>query len=528
MNERNTNIPKYLSINLSNPACVLFVVLAPKESSGSFLTVAATLSSYFSFLFTKFLRVNMVCGLQGSFLASIVAFFAMSSCYSEARVENVYKVKSKVFLSPKLVLERGSVANKIFHDIDFPRGHVALKDFRAEVVDEAGNSVPLQDIYLHHWIVVRYYQRQGVDVSQHDSDAGFRQPSVIVMSNAGVCHDGLLQYFGLGSETRKTATQIPFPYGIEIGNPEEIPDGYEEKWFLNVHAIDTRGVVERLGCSECQCDLYNVTVDEYGRALNPDYRGGLYCCYDGTRCRVREGFGSASRSIHMKYTLKWIDWDKSIRPLHIYILDVTDTWKILDESTGLGTKHNCHIEYNVDRCATDLVDMDCIDSRQISLSLPTGGDVIYGVAHQHTGGTGSTLYGEDGRVICSSTPTYGEGTEAGNEAGYIVGMSTCYPQPGSVRISDGETLSLVSNYSSAQRHVGVMGLFYILVAEDPLRKSKPSLHNAVRMQGEKLVSTSKSNWAKGLIGVGIALSVIVAGYRGCLSPRDAGFQRVVI
>lgn len=52
------------------------------------------------------------------------------------------------------------------------------------------------------------------------------------------------------------------------------------------------------------------------------------------------------------------------------------------------------IEYNVDRCATDLVDTDCIDSRQISVSLPTGGDVIYGVAHQHTGGIGSTLYGE--------------------------------------------------------------------------------------------------------------------------------------
>lgn len=52
------------------------------------------------------------------------------------------------------------------------------------------------------------------------------------------------------------------------------------------------------------------------------------------------------------------------------------------------------IEYNIDRCATDLAEKDCIDSRQISLSLPTGGDVIYGVAHQHTGGIGSTLYGE--------------------------------------------------------------------------------------------------------------------------------------
>ena len=63
---------------------------------------------------------------------------------------------------------------------------------------------------------------------------------------------------------------------------------------------------------------------------------------------------------------------------------------------------------------------------------------------------------QDGRVLCSSIPTYGQGKEAGNEAGYIVGMSTCYPQPGSVKINVRETLILESNYSSAQRHTGVM------------------------------------------------------------------------
>ena len=72
---------------------------------------------------------------------------------------------------------------------------------------------------------------------------------------------------------------------------------------------------------------------------------------------------------------------------------------------------------------------------------------------------------QDGRVICSSIPSYGNGNEAGNETGYIVGMSTCYPRPGSVKIVNGETLTLVSNYSSSKEHTGVMGLFYLLVAE---------------------------------------------------------------
>jgi hypothetical protein len=34
-----------------------------------------------------------------------------------------------------------------------------------------------------------------------------------------------------------------------------------------------------------------------------------------------------------------------------------------------------------------------------------------------------------------------------------------------VMVRDGEVLTVVSNYSSQRRHTGVMGLFYILVAE---------------------------------------------------------------
>ncbi|KAM2550012.1 hypothetical protein TB1_014310 [Malus domestica] len=122
------------------------------------------------------------------------------------------------------------------------------------------------------------------------------------------------------------------------------------------------------------------------------------------------------------------------------------------------------VEYDVEESCSANSDA-CIDSQSSMATMPTGGYVVYGVAHQHIGGINSTLYGEDGRVLCSSIPIYGKGKEAGHEAGYIVGMSTCYPQPGSVKINDGETLTLVSNYSSAQTHTGVMDLFYILVAD---------------------------------------------------------------
>ncbi|KAH7865441.1 hypothetical protein Vadar_006745 [Vaccinium darrowii] len=70
-------------------------------------------------------------------------------------------------------------------------------------------------------------------------------------------------------------------------------------------------------------------------------------------------------------------------------------------------------------------------------------------------------------IICSSIPTYGAPSEAGNETGYVVGRSMCYPSPGSVKISTGESLVLESSYGRGhQRFTGVMGSFYVLDADE--------------------------------------------------------------
>ncbi|PON97491.1 Stress up-regulated Nod [Trema orientale] len=397
-------------------------------------------------------------------LAMLTLVFTLNiPCSNSLRIENRVKTKSAVFRSPVFELEPGSVLNRIYYNIDFPRGHIAVKSFKAEVVDEAGRPVPLHETYLHHWVILRYYQRKGVSNVEQDSFKKLDQTNFMFARNNGVCQKNVLgQYFGLGSETRKTPTFVPDPYGIEVGNPAEIPDGFEERWLMNVHAIDTRGAEDSLGCTECRCDLYNISKDEYGRPLGPDYKGGLLCCYDQTQCRVRKGFQGTKRSLYLRYSVEWVDWTDSILPVKIYIFDITDTWNGLNSA-----KHDCKIEYNVAESCKGTGTMSsqgCVDTRRKRVRMPTGGYVVYGVAHQHTGGTGSTLYGEDGRVICSSNPIYGKGKEVGNESGYIVGMSTCYPQHGSVKILDGETLIHESNYNSSQTHTGVMGLFYILVA----------------------------------------------------------------
>ncbi|XP_004300378.1 PREDICTED: uncharacterized protein LOC101300539 [Fragaria vesca subsp. vesca] len=420
----------------------------------------------------------MVPSCQSLVLLLAVLVLGLSLPCSDAIRINKVKTTTSVYLSPKFVLEPGSVADKYFYNIQFPRGHIAMKYFNAEVVDEEGNPVPLHETYLHHWVIERYYAETSYVEPVLSGFEDIKDPEFKIVRNSGLCqNDALGQYYGLGSETRKTDTHVPDPFGIEIGNPADIPAGYEERWMLNVHAIDTRGAVDKLGCTECRCDLYNVTKDGKGQPLRPGYTGGLYCCYDGTHCSVKQGNNGVKRSLYLRYTVKWVDWSDSIVPVKIYIFDVTDR---PDHSAGPSPKHDCRVEYNVEPCSTvDAVNDRCFHNQQAVITLPTGGYIIYGVAHQHTGGLGATLYREDGRVLCSSIPIYGQSEDVGDEAGYIVGMSTCYPHPGSIKINDGETLVVGSNYSSSQRHTGVMGLFYILVAEHLLKSSLLSLDSSL-------------------------------------------------
>jgi hypothetical protein len=81
---------------------------------------------------------------------------------------------------------------------------------------------------------------------------------------------------------------------------------------------------DKRGCTECRCDLYNVTVDEYGRSIGKNYTGGLYCCYDQTQCKVKEGFNGGPRKLFLRYTVTWLDWSDAIVPVKVYIIDVTD------------------------------------------------------------------------------------------------------------------------------------------------------------------------------------------------------------
>nr|GFA00011.1 stress up-regulated Nod 19 [Tanacetum cinerariifolium] len=175
------------------------------------------------------------------------------------------------------------------------------------------------------------------------------------------------------------------------------------------------------------------------------------------------------------------------------------------------------IEFDVEQSNTGIATNDFISTRRSSVSFPSSGDVVYGVAHLHSGGIGSALYGEDGRVICLSKAIYGEGNGVGDEAGYIVGMSTCYPEPGSIQIANGEILTLESNYSTEKSHTGVMGLFYILVAEPSIK-----LNDAVQIHEESKITIVF--WGVAVFGLAISAAV-VANYQR-KKHSEEGYQSI--
>ncbi|PHU20589.1 hypothetical protein BC332_11740 [Capsicum chinense] len=104
--------------------------------------------------------------------------------------------------------------------------------------------------------------------------------------------------------------RFPGPYGLEVGNPKDVPEGYEEKWLMNLHVIDTRGVEDRFGCIEC---------------------------------RLKKGPRGLKKGFYLKYTVKYVDWDAaSIVPVKVHIFDITDSWEKLETSTAVA-KHQCQV-----------------------------------------------------------------------------------------------------------------------------------------------------------------------------------------
>ena len=108
-----------------------------------------------------------------------------------------------------------------------------------------------------------------------------------------------------------------------------------------------------------------------------------------------------------------------------------------------------NIEFDVPLCTPGVAPEDCIwemtstqffdlmpnyhsdkkaEKEDVDPKAPV--DLVYAVGHLHVGGLSLDLYDDEtGELICHSEPTYGTSAAAGDEEGYLVGMSECVFDP---------------------------------------------------------------------------------------------------
>ncbi|KAL2319942.1 hypothetical protein Fmac_028911 [Flemingia macrophylla] len=308
----------------------------------------------------------------------------------------------------------GNIAEKTFLDIKFPKGHIGVKSFDVELVDEDGNSVPL---------------------------------------NQGTCQGYMLpHYWGLGAESRGTSSNLPDPFAVELDRVRSngstmIHDCQAEYTIPRIHDSDSLHVQKANIPMEKGGYLIYGTAHMHTGVVNATLYG-----QDGRiLCTSTPKYGMGKEAGNEKG----------------YVVGMSGCYpkpgsmKIKDGAESRGTSSNLPYPFAVElgRIYYSKNSQQCC-RQKANIPMEKGGYLIYGTAHMHTGVVNSTLYGQHGRILCTSTPKYGTGKEAGNEKGYVVGMSDCYPKPGSMKIKDGEILTLESRYENKFR-TGAMGHFYI-------------------------------------------------------------------
>lgn len=337
-----------------------------------------------------------------------------------------YHVVRQTYRSDAMSLRPGEVVftDKDHFVLQFPhvKGSYAITRFQAEVVDEAGASVPLDEVYNHHWLV---FNSQG---------------------NRGVCGGFLTYIFGVGQESRRTP--VAFPDGTGY-----LAQG-DWRWTANIHLLRTQGLRADYGESQAVKDCIECSY-HVGKGCRPHETGTFACCQDHSFCPV-DGSVGGRKNYYLSYTMEYTQDVGAIEPVRIFVLDGS----------------NCAIEYNI-----EANDANPYQVTQHSWIAPSSGDIAFAQGHVHNAGVNITLLVND-EVACVSIPRYGtEPKTPGNEKGFIVEFSTCRTK---FVIKAGDRIGVRAVYYVGHNdttgsgvpggsHGGVMALFYLGAVESTLR-----------------------------------------------------------
>ncbi|KAH7492537.1 hypothetical protein PRIC1_002012 [Phytophthora ramorum] len=424
-------------------------------------------------------------------------------------------------LTPPLALSQGEVTNT-FHRLPIPKGPIAVHRFAAEVVERDANGdvvpVPTFDAYLHHHVF-------GSTHKQYDAMKSRWAPMKPKNFSRSVA-------FGAGTECRGTPQEFYFPYAFMTVEGED-------EWMANVHIINTRKLAPERAhrCLECPCtseDKFTVDTvngihfrngscnaqlrfEDNTVCAAETYHGGLRCCENAEFCLEQEELEVAAASdatYHLRYSLDYAEIVPENRPLYLAAC--------CDASGDLENMGN--IEYDVPVCDPD-THPGCVHTLSTRQRLDNGSiplfsyrqhpseperevELVYAVGHQHRGGLGIQLYDDaTGDLLCASVPEYGSGSEAGNEDGYVVAMSTCtFDPPRRMRTTD--IVRIVALYNNTVPHTGVMSLMYMALSDFPLNGAAAVKTTDTVAATVTAVSAGSSNWV--MVGLGV-----VAGAATC-------------
>lgn len=307
-----------------------------------------------------------------------------------------YTVHKSTYLSAKMSLAPGEMVFTPIHKtpITMPSGRYAILNFSGEIVDKDEQSVPLDVVYNHHWIV------RTLKVKPHVNQ---------------LCK-GLLNYnFGIGAESRNRPNALPAGYGLVVEDGEE--------WGANIHLLHTEDLSgPAKECVECWY------APGKGSRCTKDKNGTFDCC--GELCAI--GQCQCPTTFHV------LPRKKSDYYLKYDVYWTPDVDQVVPVDANVLAAPNCKPEYNVFR---NNAQPERVDSHTWTAPIDT--KVVLAQGHLHTGSLNISMY-KNGKFICASVPRYGtEPRVAGNELGHLVDVTPCIDEStGPLTISKGDTIRI--------------------------------------------------------------------------------------
>jgi len=335
-----------------------------------------------------------------------------------------YHIKTATYYSEPITLKAGHMifTNPQKTPLKMPTGKYAITHFFGDIVyNDTLTSVPLEEVYTHHWIARS---------SNHENK---------------LCPKGPQYVFGIGAESRNNPVDFPPGFGYVV------IDG--TTWGANIHLLRTVGLSgdQHKAAKECNECYYGPE-----KHCTPAQNGSFACCGERDTLGVSKCSTVSNppppKTYRLRYTFSYTTEMSAIEPLMVGVLAAP----------------NCREYYDVLRNDT----YPSLDVVSLEFVAPMPAKVLFAVGHMHTGGNYITL-SLNGKHVCTSTCHYGtEEGVPGNEKGYLVQMSQCInASTGPLVVKKNDKLRLDAIYNVASNddrvlysdgtHLNVMSYMYV-------------------------------------------------------------------